>query len=64
MNRRFKIESDEFRRKNKINEYCDGIRSLDRKIKEKNFNCKVNSRHHFFKNQSSISSKFLTYEIK
>ena len=43
--------------------YCGGARPLDGKIKRKNPSCKINSIHHSFKNQSSISLRSLTYEI-
>ena len=43
--------------------YYSGARPLGGKIKGKNLSCKINSIHHLFKNQSSISLKFLTYKI-
>ena len=33
-----------------IKKYCGGARPLGEKIKGKNLNCKINSRHYLFKN--------------
>ena len=43
---------------------CGGARPLSGKKKGKNLSCKIDSTHHSFKDQSSISSKHLTYGIK